>query len=122
MLSKKTILIGFFWSILISVSLLCILILLVHFTNISEASLPTITYAIHIISILTGSIIGGIRSGQKGWYTGGIIGLSYMLFMIIAGSLLFTNIAFHFGALFQTLVGAFIGMVGGIVGVNFSAK
>jgi len=119
---KNPIIVGFLWSISTSICLLLVLILMVQFTSLPEYSLPTLTYAIHMTSILIGSIIAGIRACKKGWYFGLLTGLSYMLFILIIGSILFTSISFNVDSLIQTVIGIFIGMVGGIVGVNFSNK
>ncbi len=119
---KNPIIAGLIWTMLISVGLLSLLMLLIQFTSLSEASLPTLTYAIHIISILIGSFIAGLCSGNKGWYYGGITGISYIVFILIIGSILFTSVSLQLASIIQILVGGFIGMVGGIFGVNFSNK
>lgn len=119
---KNPIVVGFTWAILTSISLLFVVILLVNFTSLAESSLPTITYAIHIVSILIGALKSGFLAKNKGWYYGGITGLSYMFFILIVGSILFASISLSMNSLMQAIAGVGVGMVGGIIGVNFNDR
>lgn len=119
---KNPIVVGFTWAILTSISLLFVIILLVNFTSLAESSLPTITYAIHIVSILIGALKAGFLAKNKGWYYGGITGLSYMFFILIVGSILFASISLSMNSLIQAIAGVGVGMLGGIIGVNFNDR
>lgn len=91
--------------------------LLLHFTSMRESSLPYFTYAINIIGLLAGGFITGRRSGEKGWYYGGMTGLAYFLFILLIGFLGFD--APLRWETFLFLLGAFlVAGIGGIFGVN----
>lgn len=82
-----------------------------------EEALPVYAWIIHGASVLAGSFASGRRSGVKGWYHGGLLGLMYSVIVLIIGFLSFDkgldwSIAAFAAAAF--LVGA----IGGIAGVN----
>lgn len=91
--------------------------LLLSFTTMRESSLPYFTYVINVIGLLTGGFVTGRRCGGKGWYYGGVTGLTYFLFVLLIGFLGFD--APMQWATFLYLMGAFaIAGLGGILGVN----
>lgn len=71
------------------------------------------------LSVVTGAIIAGLKSGRYGWITGVGVGLvSSLLILILA---ILAGEAVHWPVyLVKTLVNSFIGAFGGILGVNFS--
>ncbi|WP_438444288.1 TIGR04086 family membrane protein [Gorillibacterium sp. sgz5001074] len=82
-----------------------------------EEVLPAYAYAIHGLSVLIGSFVTGRRSGSKGWYYGGLLGLVYSIIVLIVGFLSFDRGA-DWTLLFFA-AGAFLaGALGGIMGVN----
>jgi len=91
--------------------------LLLYFTNIQESKLADYTFVIHAVAIFLGGIVSGKRSGNKGWYHGGILGVLYSLIVVIIGFL-----AFDSGLKPQTPVLVtlcfLLGAIGGMVGVN----
>ncbi len=95
--------------------------ILLSFTNLAESSLPYFTYVINVIGLLIGGFITGRRCGGKGWYYGGLTGLSYFLIVMLIGFLgfdtpiQFTTLLYMIGAF---LVAAF----GGMVGVNVASN
>ncbi|OEH84562.1 hypothetical protein BHU72_08625 [Desulfuribacillus stibiiarsenatis] len=117
---KHPISLGFMWTFLVSLSLLFILILVVNFTGIPETAIQSVTYAIHILGVIVGSMKAGFSAGKKGWYYGGLTALSYILFIFVTGSLLFSDVTFNVTALTQSIITLLIGVIGGIIGVNFS--
>jgi putative membrane protein (TIGR04086 family) len=91
--------------------------LLLSFTSMREGSLSYFTYVINAIGLLTGGFVTGRRCGGKGWYYGGLTGLTYFLFVLLIGFLGF-DAPMQWGTLLF-LLGAFaIAGVGGILGVN----
>jgi putative membrane protein (TIGR04086 family) len=95
--------------------------LLLSFTNIREGSLPYFTYAINIIGLLLGGFITGRRCGAKGWYYGGLTGLSYFLLVLLIGYLGF-DVPMQLLTLLYLLGAFFISAIGGIFGVNSASK
>jgi putative membrane protein (TIGR04086 family) len=95
--------------------------LLLAFTSLRESTLPYFTYTINVISLLVGGFITGRRCGGKGWYYGGLTGTAYFLFVLLIGFLGF-NVPLQFSTLFYLLGAFMIAAVGGVIGVNSSAK
>jgi len=95
--------------------------LLLSFTSIRESSLPYFTYVINILGLLIGGFVTGRRCGEKGWYYGGVTGLTYFLFVLLIGFLGF-DAPLQWETFFF-LLGAFvIAGVGGIFGVNSASS
>ncbi|WP_421616848.1 TIGR04086 family membrane protein [Brevibacillus sp. TJ4] len=93
--------------------------LLLHFTSMRESSLPYFTYIINIIGLLAGGFITGRRSGERGWYYGGMTGLAYFLFILLVGFLGF-DAPLRWDTLLFLLAAFVIAGIGGILGVNSS--
>src|SRR3569833_1394431 len=75
-----------------------ILILLTTFvmgwTMIPEAKLGSITYVMNMIAALVGSMMAARAAGQRGWYYGGLTGLTYAVFVSLFGLLLVFGLLF----------------------------
>lgn len=85
--------------------------------NQGEEVLPVYAYIIHSVSTFIGSFASGRKSGSKGWYHGGLLGLFYSVIVLIIGFLSFDKGLDWSILLFAA--GAFvIGALGGIFGVN----
>ncbi|GGG83542.1 TIGR04086 family membrane protein [Paenibacillus radicis (ex Gao et al. 2016)] len=94
-----------------------LLSLLLHFGNMKENSLPAFSMGVHGLSSLAGGFVSGRRSGKRGWYYGGVLGVLYGLLILIIGFLAANaDLSWHSGLL---LVVAFLaGAFGGMIGVN----
>lgn len=86
-------------------------------TSIPESSWVTLTFCIHGMAMLAGGFISGKRSGQKGWYYGGTLGLLYSVTVWIVGFLAY-DAGFSLQTLYLLLLALGVGAIGGIVGVN----
>ncbi len=95
--------------------------LLLSFTTIRESSLPYFTYVINVLGLLLGGFITGRRCGGKGWYYGGLTGLSYFLLVLLVGFLGF-DVPMQLMTLLYLVGAFFISAVGGILGVNSGSK
>lgn len=100
-------------------ALLTSLILLL--TSHDEATLPMYSYAIHALALLIGGFISGKRTGNRGWYHGGLLGVLYSLIIEMVGFLGFDQGVSEYTFLF-VLAAFVVGALGGIVGVNSSSK
>ncbi|MFD2369837.1 TIGR04086 family membrane protein [Brevibacillus sp. GCM10020057] len=90
---------------------------LLSFTDLRESSLPYFTYVINVIGLLTGGYVTGRRCGGKGWYYGGLTGITYFILVLLIGFLGF-DAPMQWGMLLF-LLGAFVlAGLGGILGVN----
>jgi putative membrane protein (TIGR04086 family) len=82
-----------------------------------EDVLPTYAYIIHGISALLGSFVSGRKSGSKGWYYGGMLGVFYSIIVLVVGFLSFDR-GFDWNTLLFVAGAFLIGAAGGIMGVN----
>ncbi|MCR8634081.1 MULTISPECIES: TIGR04086 family membrane protein [Paenibacillus] len=91
--------------------------LLMLTTNLQENSLFSYTMSVHGVAMFVGGLVSGKRSGSKGWYNGGLLGLVYTLIVWIIGFL-----AYDAGLSWQTLyllgLSFMAGSLGGMIGVN----
>ncbi|CDN42433.1 MULTISPECIES: TIGR04086 family membrane protein [Paenibacillus] len=94
-----------------------LLSLMLYAGNLSEDSLPAWALGIHGTASLCGGFTSGKRSGAKGWYHGGLLGLVYGLLVLVIGFLAAdAGMSSKTGILF--LIVALAGAFGGMIGVN----
>ncbi|RKD24660.1 hypothetical protein BEP19_05720 [Ammoniphilus oxalaticus] len=93
--------------------------LLLHFSQMSELTLPYFTYSINGLSLLIGGYIAGRRGGQKGWYFGGLTGVAYFILVFLIGFLAF-DVAPQLSVLLFLVIAFVVGALGGVLGVNLS--
>ena len=101
-------------------AVVCILIttLIMGWTSLEEAKLSTITYVLNMVAVVVGSMLSAKQAGNKGWYYGGLTGLSYAVLITLLGLMMVTGPVFNANNLFQTLLMGLIGGFGGMIGVN----
>lgn len=111
---------GFTWALVISVVSSLVITLLLYFTSISEALLPSFATLIFFISILLGSTISAKNAGNRGLVHGILVGFFYFIFSLIL-SLIFSADSFvwilFLKKITYTLIG---GSLGGIIGIGLS--
>jgi len=95
--------------------------LFLQFSSISENSMPYFTYTVNGISLLVGGYLAGKKGGQKGWYFGGLTGVTYFLVIVLIGFLAF-DVAPMLNSLIYLAFSFVVGAIGGIVGVNMAKK
>lgn len=110
---------GLVWSFIVMAAAALISSVILTLGNQGEEALPFYAYVIHGISILIGSFVSGRRSGNKGWYHGGLLGLLYSAIILVIG---FLSLDQGLGLrVLGFIAGAFVaGAIGGILGVNTS--
>ncbi|SDT30775.1 putative membrane protein, TIGR04086 family [Paenibacillaceae bacterium GAS479] len=91
--------------------------LLLYGGNLSENSLPAWSLGVHGSAALCGGFTSGKRSGTKGWYHGGALGLVYGL-MVLLISFLAADAGMSVRTGIMFLIVALAGALGGMVGVN----
>ncbi|GGD54817.1 TIGR04086 family membrane protein [Paenibacillus nasutitermitis] len=85
--------------------------------NMQESDLPSYSLIVHGCAALAGGFVSGRRSGRRGWYSGGMLGLFYAVLVLFI-SFMATNTGIS-GRTFIMLVETLLcGMLGGMVGVN----
>jgi putative membrane protein (TIGR04086 family) len=105
--------------ILFASSLLLSLIL--HFTTIQEASIQWFLLPITLLTLFMGGVIAGYKSGSKGWYFGGLTGLSFLFIAWLVSFLGFDSV-FSYQNLLLYISYLLLAVLGGVIGVNMSPK
>lgn len=110
----KNLLIGYF----VSFILFLILAFIITYTDLSLKFISPLTITIILMSILFVSILNGLKSDEKGWLTGAITGLLYMLILYIIGSVIYKNLSITSNGVMMIMVGIITGITGSIIGIN----
>lgn len=98
-----------------------VLSLLLQSGTLEEAGLELYVYIVHSAAIFFGGVVSGKRSGQKGWFQGSLTGICYgIILMIISFLALDTSLSWN--DLIMLLPAGLIGLIGGVIGVNFSSR
>ena len=71
-----------------------------------------------IISVLAASAYSTKNVKSKGWINGCFVGLLYVAILYLASSLVFMNFAVDVQVLLTFIIGAIVGCLGGIFGIN----
>ena len=93
--------------------------IILSFTSVKESALPAFIYVINVIGLFIGGFSSGKREGKKGWYYGGLVGLTYYIIILLLLFLGF-NSDFSLKHLYNLLGSFLIAAFGGIIGVNVS--
>ncbi len=71
-----------------------------------------------VISVLTASAYSTRNVKSKGWMNGCIVGVLYVAILYMASSIVFMNFAIDVQVLLTVVIGAIVGCLGGIFGIN----
>lgn len=71
-----------------------------------------------ILSVLTASAYATRNVRSKGWMNGCAVGLLYVVILYLASSIVFMNFAVDVQVLLTVVIGAIVGCLGGIFGIN----
>lgn len=91
--------------------------IMLAFLGMKEQSLETYVYPAHGLAVALGGFVTGKRSGARGWYNGGMMGLAYGIIIALVSFLGF-DAGFDLTLLWVLLIAFGAGAVGGIFGVN----
>ena len=105
-------------SYVISIFMLMVYALLLAHTNLSESTIPIVTFVISLISVLIGSSLTMIRIRENGLINGGLVGLIYILLLYLLSSIFVTGFGLNGYSFSMIIFNVLIGMIGGIIGVN----
>jgi len=94
-----------------------LLSLLLAMTGLKEQSLPVYVYFVHGVSVFVGGFITAKRSGAKGWYRGGLLGVVYGILVSLISYLGF-DAKLTKDTLMFLLICFATGAFGGMLGVN----
>ncbi|MCI3923654.1 TIGR04086 family membrane protein [Paenibacillus sp. TRM 82003] len=87
------------------------------FTGVKEGSMTTSVYIIHSVSLFVGGLFTGWKSGRKGWYYGGMMGILYSVVIVLIGFLSYDAALTVYTLILLGLSFA-AGALGGMIGVN----
>ncbi len=71
-----------------------------------------------VISVLTASAYSTRNVKSKGWMNGCVVGVLYVAILYLASSIVFMNFAIDVQVLLTVVIGAIVGCLGGIFGIN----
>ncbi|REE84329.1 putative membrane protein (TIGR04086 family) [Paenibacillus taihuensis] len=90
---------------------------MLRFGSMQETQLPMYSLIVHGCSSLAGGFVSGKRSGARGWYYGGLLGIAYGILILIV-SFLASNTGISGRTLTMLLETLLCGALGGMIGVN----
>lgn len=104
----------------ISFVLIILYALILSFTSVSDSTMNLTIQVIMILSITIASIFEGKKIARRGWLFGMALGLAFVL-LLTPLSMAF-GLGFSFDKYFvaKVLMGAIVGLIGGIIGVNLN--
>ncbi len=71
-----------------------------------------------VLSVLTASAYSTKNVKSKGWINGCAVGVLYVAVLYLASSIVFMNFAVDIQVLLTVIIGAIVGCLGGIFGIN----
>lgn len=107
-----------FFAFLLSIVLLFVFSIILTYTNFPESTIPTVVLTITIISIIFGAEMSGKKARTRGWLTGGITGLTYIILLYIISIIFVERPIFNSHLLVILLISFVSGSLGGIIGIN----
>ncbi len=113
---------GFFKGVLIAagatVVIFAVCALVLAYTDVSESAIPVISLMVEMLGALISGYQTAKGSGAKGFLTGLVSGIAYILIIWVIAAL--AGNGFYFGKHFFTMfaLSALGGATGGILGVN----
>ena len=109
-------------SVIITIFLLIVFALLLAYTGISENIITPIIICISGLSIIIGSIISCFRIRKQGLLNGAIVGFIYIFVIYFLSSIIQNDFGLNFYSVLMIFTSAFLGALGGIIGVNIKKK
>jgi len=91
--------------------------LIYKFSGLKENTMETSVYIIHSAALFIGGLAAGKRSGRRGWYYGGLMGILYSVIIVLIGFLSY-DAALTVYTLILFGLSFVSGAIGGMIGVN----
>lgn len=115
---KNNILKGMLLSYSITTINFCLFSALFSYTNISDSHMPLIVKVTTTVSISLGALTSSRNIRNKGWFSGGMIGVLYTLTLLTMDIFLHKHFCITTKFFKSLLTNTLIGTFGGIVGIN----
>lgn len=107
-------------SLVVSLVLLLLASIVLHFTAVPEKISPYLVFVITVTAILSGSYLTGKRTHYRGWLHGGLVGLFYVLLLMLLGRFFLEEFNLGLNLFSKLFLGFIFGTAGGMWGVNSS--
>lgn len=112
---------GLVWSFAVLLLSTLVLSLLLAATGLREDALPVYVHFVHGISVFVGGFVAARRSGSKGWYRGGLLGVCYGLSVALVSWLGF-DAGWSADTLMFLAISFATGAISGMLGVNMRSR
>ena len=114
----KSVLKGWIGAVLLTFMLMLILSLAMIKFELNDNIYSIIFTVITVVSLVIGGVLAARNNGERGWLTGGIVGLLFFVFIFVFSSVINGSFAFDITQIYK-LIGCFgVGTIAGILGIN----
>ena len=114
----KSVLKGWIGAVLLTFMLMLILSLAMIKFELNDNICSIIFTVITVVSLVIGAVLAARNNGERGWLTGGIVGLLFFVFIFVFSSVINGSFAFDITQIYK-LIGCFgVGTIAGILGIN----
>lgn len=117
-MSIKKIFTGTFLSLLISLVLVCVLAVVVYFSNISDRTVSGVIFVISCLSVFLGALILAKNITSRGLLNGLALGGVYFVILLVVSLLVNGGVALSFSNILRLLSILASGGLGGVLGIN----
>jgi putative membrane protein (TIGR04086 family) len=97
-----------------------LLAVLVTYTRLSEAIVPTVTQGIIIIGLAISGAGAAVRSRSRGWLYGIICGVLFIGVILIVSWIAVEGFTFNRYIFSKVVLGILVGVIGGMIGINLA--
>lgn len=105
-------------SYLLAIILLCIVSVILAYTNVSDNMLLTFVFVIVVVTTLIGSTLLARKTKKRGLLCGLIFGLIYFAIIYLISVIFYNGFVFNNTVAMYLLMCSVSGIIGGVVGVN----
>lgn len=117
-MSIKKIFTGTFLSLLISLVLVCVLAVVVYFSNISDRTVSGVIFLVSCLSVFLGALILARNIESRGLLNGIILAGVYFAVLLVVSLLVNGKIAVSVSNILRLLSILASGGLGGVLGIN----
>ncbi len=109
---------GLIISFLITLPCFFVFALFLTYTDFPEKYTSMAVLITTVISVLVASAYSTKNIKHKGWMNGCFVGLLYVTILYLASSIVDKNFMLNFSGILTFFIGAIVGCLGGIFGIN----
>lgn len=109
---------GLIISFLITLPCFLVFALFLTYTDFPEKYTYIAVLITTVLSVLTASAYSTKNVKRKGWMNGCFVGILYVTILYLASSIVFMNFAIDLQVILTVIIGAIVGCLGGIFGIN----